>query len=105
MALVKYNATLENKTNVVELWNINELGEQDGFDGDTKMYVTDLNDTTMITPVGELIGNKFTASVDLSGVVTGVNYDYDHPVYNHAYSIRSSSNVYMYGKLNIVAIP
>ena len=118
MAEVKFNTTLVNKANTVVLSHYDELGNPSAFEGGTKMYIATLAGTLLDIPgdnsshgIGDIstledasISNVFTAIVDLSGVV-GVDSDYDHPTYEHTYSIRSTNNTYMYGKLNIVDVP
>jgi len=115
MAEVKYNATLENKVNTLTLAHFDELGEPDPFaqeDSDTGeagtyIYITELDGTTEVTNTQCTIStehpNELAVRVDLSGV-SDVDSDYEHPKYEHLYSIRSSFKVYMYGKLNIVNI-
>lgn len=103
MAQVKHNATLEDKVNTVEFWNMDEAGNDVPFDTDTTLYIEELDGTSVGTITPTLVGNHFAAIVDLSSV-TDADTDYDDPVYKHMYSLRSSNRVYVYGKLNIVKI-
>lgn len=105
MAKVKHNATLENKANIVEFWNLNELGEAVAFDENVNLYIAKLDGTNIFTSNGIASDtpNHIRINVNLTGVVD-VEPDYDDPVYNHMYSLRSPTQVYVYGKLNIVSI-
>ena len=106
MSLAKFNATLENAVNTLQFWNVDDLGEPVPFDGDTEFRVSRI-DTGSVIATGSVtvLGNLVTVVLDLGEVTIGVNYDYDHAEYEHAYSLRSTNQVYLYGKLNIVRIP
>jgi len=114
MAEVKYNTTLENKVNTITLTRKDEVGEPDPFIAGTTLYISRLDGATdsNLSANGypcSIDANILAVQVDLSGVTLGVNTDYDHPVYEHMYSVRTPidatpGRVYLYGKLNIVAI-
>jgi hypothetical protein len=107
MAYTKYNATLDNKVNTLTFWNFSdETKEPVAFDTDTRLYIYNLETKEyIVNGSGTVDAHIFAVIVDLSNVTEGVFHDYDHPTYEHAYSIRSPSTTYVYGKLNIVSIP
>ena len=108
MALVQYNATLEYATNTLEFWYYGDEGEELTFDSDTSFSIQRIDDVDNIYTVeGTVEGNKITFTVNPPNTLQGEGdslYDYDHPDYNHIYSVRSASQVYISGKLNLVEV-
>jgi len=108
MALVQYNATLEYATNTLEFWYYGDEGEELAFDAGTSFSIQRIDNTSNVyTVVGTIDGNKVTFIVDPPSSLQGPDdslYDYDHPEYNHIYSVRSASQVYISGKLNLVEV-
>ena len=108
MALVQYNATLEYAPNIIQFWYYGDEGEELAFDADTSFSIQRIDNASNVYTIGGTVeGNKVTFTVDPPSSLQGAGdslYDYDHPDYNHIYSVRSSSQVYISGKLNLVEV-
>lgn len=106
--MVQYNATLEYAPNTLEFWLYGDEGEELPFDTNTTFNIQRVdNDTNTYSVTGIAVGNKITFSINPpnSLKVSGdTQYDYDHPEYDHIYSVKSDSHVYVVGKLNLIEI-
>lgn len=107
MALVRHNSSLEYAANTVEFWLVDENGEGIDIDTGTTFNIQRIDDGTAMTPVAAttITGNyiKFIVNPSVSlQKDTDSFYDYDNDKYEHIYSIKSATNVYVAGKLNLV---
>ena len=114
MAMATYNATLEyNTANTLEFWLKDELGQPVGFDDSNLQFNIKRADGTaamdFVVPANgsNLVGGYvvFLVTPPLTLKKVGdVSADYDNDTYEHIYSVKSDSHVYLRGKLNLVDV-
>lgn len=119
MALVHHNTTLEYATNTVEFRLFDDLNEPMAFDTGTTFNIERIDDPLAVYTAsaaatgttenssGDPIANIITFSVTPPITLqrgTDSMYDYHTSEYNHIYSVKSNSNVYISGKINLVKV-
>jgi len=110
MALVNYNTTLEYATNTVTLSLVDDLGLAQDFVGSNFTFNIERIDNPEVKyiEVCTAVGNQLTVEVtppkDTLYVFGDDLYSFVNPVYEHIYSIKSDTQVYMAGKVNLVEV-
>ena len=117
MALAKFNIALTYSAHVIELWNVDGNGEPTPFAANTVLSIArkdDLSRSITVLPAtgsnlaeGYLIFNVDLGSVSAKGLLkepTDSVFDYDVESYDHVYSVKSPTNTYMYGKVNLLEV-
>ena len=109
MAKSHYNAMLEYAPNVLEFWMYDDDDVAINFDSNLVYSITRIDDDTKTySAPGVVVGNHATFSVNPTKAAlhkTGDQlYSYDEPVYEHIYSVKSPTKVYISGKLNMVQV-
>ena len=109
MAKSHYNATLEYAPNVLEFWMYDDDDVAINFDTPLTYSMSRIdNPTKTYSVVGTVSGNYATFSVNPPKATLSASgdqlYSYDEPVYEHIYSVRSATKVYISGKLNMVQV-
>jgi len=113
MAKATYNATLEYAPNVLEFWLVDDNGAPSTtpFDTDTTFSIGRVDGQSVP-------GYSVTGVVDSSHITFTINpteadlylpgdtvYDYEQTTFEHSYSVKSSSQVYLTGLVNMVRVP
>jgi hypothetical protein len=114
MAQANFNATLEYSTNVLQFWYTDDIGEGLDFPADTKFYVERRDNTGITKPfTPSLISTDGSGFLEVSVALSEGDFpvqpgdeptEFDEPVYSHMYSLRSSIDTYITGKLNILRV-
>lgn len=110
MALVNYNTTLEYATNTVTLSLVDDLGLAEDFTGNNFTFnIERIDDSSVKYTQGcTVVGSQLTVVVTPpKGTLYAVGddlYSFVNPKYEHIYSIKSDTQVYMAGKVNMVEV-
>lgn len=109
MALVNYNGTLEYGSNELEFRLFDDAGAPETFDGPIYFKVKRIDETAYeYSRTGVITGNivKFDVNIPTSLRAAADNaHEFENPVYDHSFSVRSAAKAYMSGLLNLVAVP
>lgn len=109
MAKCNYNATLEYSANQLEFWLKDDAGEPDTWDAGTHMYIERADgsgdsQTFTATVSGDYLSVNCTPSKNQLYQEGDTVYDYENVVYEHIWSLKSGSNVYISGLMNLVEV-
>ena len=109
MARANHNASLEYAPNKVEFWMYDEDNVPIDFDGVLTYSISRIDDdtktySTTATPVGNYVVFNINPTKAVLSVPGDCLYSYDEPVYEHIFSVRSATTVYISGKLNMLQV-
>lgn len=107
MSKVIYNATLEYSPNKLEFWMYDKDETPINFDPGLKFSIGRIDDNSVkYEVIGTTLANKAVFDINPTKALLAKEGDdlfsYSEPVYEHYFSVKSNSNVYIVGKLNMV---
>ena len=116
--MANYNATLEYAVNTIEFWLMDDGGyAENGFEVGTTFNIERVDGTG--TPYSSPAIFEMEGGVEINtyhiefqieptyadlGNESDNPYDYDNETYDHVFSVRSSTEVYLRGKLNLIKV-
>lgn len=109
MAMVNYGTVLEYSPNTITLILYGDNNEEVPFDADTTFNIKRADNSTFTYSVeGAIEGNSIVFLVDPPKDVLKLEgdsvFNTDDGITHHIYSVKSSTKVYMQGKLKLVEV-
>ena len=114
MSKATYNATLGYANDTIEFWYVDDAGDPVAFEAGTTFSIKRIDDPTKVyewTGVSSGIdGIEFSITLGSAAVQsilrkdTDTTNEYSNVEYEHIYSVKSDSTVYLSGQLNLVEI-
>ena len=109
MAKANYNASLEYAPNKVEFWMYGDNDEPINFDGMLTYSISRIDDPTKkysvtATPSENYVMFNINPNKAILSKEGDCLYSYDEPVFEHIYSVRSASTVYISGNVNMLQV-
>jgi hypothetical protein len=114
LARVKHDIQLEYASNTLEFWQYSEANEELPFGNNLRLSLARIdNPDTAVTYFPDTTANGSTgyAKFSINPTVSSLLYnpadsmtDYNTPKYDHIWSLKSDSDVYMMGYCNLVKV-
>ena len=111
--MANYNATLEYAVNTIEFWLMDDGGyAENGFEVGTTFNIERVDGTGTPYSATGTVDSENSAHIEFQieptyadlGNESDNPYDYDNETYDHVFSVRSSTEVYLRGKLNLIKV-